>query len=85
MEREDLAGNGKGKCASGSNREAESTDAPERGGLLRTYSCASPCGPAMLVTHDPERTFAKWGRMPANFVQAQIFEKGFRSARYNDL
>jgi hypothetical protein len=36
MERENLAGDGKGKGASGSNREAESTDAPERGGL--------PCG-----------------------------------------
>jgi hypothetical protein len=33
-ERENLAGDGKGKGASGSNREAESTDAPARGGLL---------------------------------------------------
>ena len=31
-ERENLAGDAKGKGASGSNREAESTDAPERGG-----------------------------------------------------
>jgi hypothetical protein len=37
-ERENLAGDGKGKGASGSNREAESTDAPERGGLPRS-SC----------------------------------------------
>ena len=36
MERENLAGDAKGKSASGYNREAESTDAPERGGLLRT-------------------------------------------------
>ena len=36
MERENLAGDGKGKGTSGSNREAESTDAPERGGLLRS-------------------------------------------------
>ena len=36
MERENLAGDGKGKGASGSNREAESTDAPARGGLLRS-------------------------------------------------
>src|ERR1700693_6199652 len=36
MERENLAGDAKGKGASGSNREAESTDALERGGL--------PCG-----------------------------------------
>src|SRR5271170_7466860 len=35
-ERENLAGDGKGKGTSGSNREAESTDAPERGGLPRT-------------------------------------------------
>ena len=36
MERENLAGDAKGKSTSGSNREAESTDAPERGGLLRS-------------------------------------------------
>ena len=35
-ERENLAGDGKGKGASGSNREAESTNAPERGGLPRS-------------------------------------------------
>ena len=33
-ERENLAGDAKGKGASGANREAESTDALERGGLL---------------------------------------------------
>src|SRR6476469_1085952 len=43
MERENLAGDGKGKGASGSNREAESTDAPERGGLPRS----SDEGPVM--------------------------------------
>ncbi len=32
MERENLAGDAKGKGASGDHREAESTDAPERGG-----------------------------------------------------
>ena len=32
MERENLAGDAKGKGTSGSNREAESTDAPVRGG-----------------------------------------------------
>src|SRR4249920_3087851 len=35
-ERENLAGDAKGKGASGSNRKAESTDAPERGGLPRS-------------------------------------------------
>ena len=34
--RENLAGDAKGKSTSGSNREAESTDAPERGGLPRS-------------------------------------------------
>jgi len=33
-ELENLAGDGKGKGASGRNREAESTDATDRGGLL---------------------------------------------------
>ena len=35
-ERENLTGDAKGKGASGSNRKAESTDAPERDGLLRS-------------------------------------------------
>jgi hypothetical protein len=35
-ERENLTGDAKGKGASGANREAESTDAPGRGGLLRS-------------------------------------------------
>jgi hypothetical protein len=36
MERENLAGDAKGKGTSGYNREAESTDAPGRGGLPRS-------------------------------------------------
>ena len=36
MERENLAGDVKGKGTSGSNRETENTDAPERGGLPRS-------------------------------------------------
>lgn len=35
-ERENLVSDAKGKGASGANREAESTDAPGRGGLLRS-------------------------------------------------
>ena len=35
-ERENLADDAKGKGASGSNREAQSTDAPERGALPRS-------------------------------------------------
>src|SRR6266852_1553116 len=45
MERENLAGDVKGKGTSGSNREAESTDAPERGGL----PCSSAEAGVMLV------------------------------------
>src|SRR5271165_354885 len=45
MERENLAGDAKRKGASGSNREAESTDAPERGGL----PCSSDEAGVMLV------------------------------------
>jgi hypothetical protein len=44
-ERENLAGDAKGKSTSGSNREAESTDAPERGGL----PCSSDEASVMLV------------------------------------
>jgi hypothetical protein len=40
-ERENLAGDAKGKGTSGSNRNAESTDAPERGGLLRSSAEAA--------------------------------------------
>src|SRR5438552_16019463 len=40
-ERENLAGDAKGKGASGSNRKAESTDAPERGGLPRSSAEAA--------------------------------------------
>ncbi len=36
-ERENLAGEAKGKGASGYHREAESTDAPERGGVTLRY------------------------------------------------
>jgi hypothetical protein len=43
-ERENLAGDAKGKGASGSNREAESTDAPERGGLSRSSDEGSVMG-----------------------------------------
>jgi hypothetical protein len=41
--RENLDGDGKGKGTSGSNREAESTDAPTRGGLLRSSAEAGQC------------------------------------------
>src|SRR6267378_2301807 len=44
MERENLAGDDKGKGASGDNREAESTNAPERGGLPRSSDEGSVMG-----------------------------------------
>ena len=40
-ERENLAGDAKGKGPSGANRKAESTDAPERGGPLRSVRWAA--------------------------------------------
>jgi len=40
-ERENLTGDAKGEGTSGSNREAESTDAPGRGGLLRSVRWAA--------------------------------------------
>ena len=69
MERENLAGDGKGKGTSGDNREAESTDAPERGGLPRS----SGEGPVMGLERRgwviatglgqrvrPEEPFVQW-------------------------
>ena len=44
VERENLAGDAKGKGASGYNRKAESTDAPERGGLPRSSDEGSVMG-----------------------------------------
>src|SRR6202171_2304528 len=53
MERENLAGDAKGKGTSGSNREAESTDAPERGGLPRSSShrLCRPTANETLLSH----------------------------------
>jgi hypothetical protein len=41
MARDNLIGDAKGKGASGSNREAESTNAPGRDGLLRSVRWAA--------------------------------------------
>src|SRR6202023_1126358 len=54
-ERENLAGDAKGKGASGSNREAESTDAPGRGGLLRSSDEAG-----VMPVERRERAIAIW-------------------------
>src|ERR1039457_3568064 len=47
-ERENLAGDAKGKGTSGSHRKAENTDAPERGGLLRSSDEAAVTGLAAM-------------------------------------
>src|SRR3981189_971802 len=49
-ERENLTGDAKGKGASGSNREAESTDAPVRGGLLRSSNEAGVMLDKLMAT-----------------------------------
>ena len=64
MERENLAGDAKGKGASGSNREAESTEAPERGGL----PCSSDEAAVMLVERRGQ--VRRWER--ANWQQEEL-------------
>src|SRR6266571_2010956 len=54
-ERENLIGDAKGKGASGANREAESTDAPGRGGLLRSSDEAG-----VMPVERRERVIAIW-------------------------
>src|ERR1700756_4743608 len=54
-ERENLIGDAKGKGASGANREAESTDAPVRGGLLRSSEEAG-----VMLVERRERAIAIW-------------------------
>jgi hypothetical protein len=60
MERENLHGDAKGKGTSGSNREAESTDAPVRGGLL----CSSVEAGVILVERS-EQVIAIGSGQPA--------------------
>src|SRR6266446_3709714 len=59
-ERENLVGDAKGKGASGSNREAESTNAPGRGGLLRSSDEAS-----VMLVERRERAIAIGSGQPA--------------------
>src|SRR4030081_2185957 len=54
-ERENLIGGANGKGASGSNRDAESTDAPGRGGLLRSSDEAG-----VMPVEQRERAIAIW-------------------------
>jgi len=62
-ERENLAGDDKGKGASGSNREAESTDAPERGGLPRSSDEA-----AVMVVERRGRVSIRHQPIPLRFL-----------------
>ena len=55
MERENLDGDAKGKGTSGANREAESTDAPARGGLLRSSAEAG-----VMPVERREQAIAIW-------------------------
>src|SRR2546426_171360 len=77
MERENLAGDAKGKSTSGSNREAESTDAPERGGLPRSSDEVGQCpwseggGSSSLSAGQPGQT----GRSPTVQRKAAAFAR----------
>src|SRR6266446_9182296 len=64
-ERENLAGDGKGKGTSGSNREAESTDARARGGLLRSSKEAG-----VMARGAKEAGHRRWER--ANWQQEEL-------------
>src|ERR1700739_3261560 len=55
MERENLHGDAKGKGTSGADRKAESTDAPVRGGLLRSSDEAS-----VMLVERREQAIAIW-------------------------
>ena len=71
-ERENLAGDAKGKGASGSNREAESTDAPERDGLLRSSEEA-----AVMVVERRGRVIAvELGPTGSNREEPEISAEG---------
>ena len=75
-ERENLAGDAKGKGASGSNREAESTNAPGRDGLLRSSGEAG-----VMPVERRERAIAIWlgstgdGRNPMFKGKAAAFAR----------
>ena len=72
-ERENLAGDAKGKSTSGSNRKAESTDALGRGGLLRSSDEAG-----VMLVERREQVIAVWlgstgnGRSPITKGKRQL-------------
>jgi hypothetical protein len=66
-ERENLAGDAKGKGTSGSNCKAESTDAPERGGLLRSSDEAA----VMVVEPRGRAIDHEWGQLATGGARVQ--------------
>src|SRR4051794_39336431 len=80
MERENLAGDGKGKGASGSNREAESTDAPERGGL----PCSSDEAGVMLVQRRGRVTAVELGPTGGARRSPKVQRKAAAFARWHE-
>ena len=79
MERENLAGDAKGKGASGSYREAESTDAPERGGLPRSSDEAG----VMLVERRGRVIAVDLGQ-PGNWEEPFVQRKPAAFARWHE-
>src|SRR3974390_871245 len=72
-ERENLAGDAKGKGASGYNREVESTDAPERGGLPRISDEAGECPGSEGGSSSPLDRVNKQGEDPNHQWKAAAF------------
>jgi hypothetical protein len=76
MERENLAGDGKGKGTSGSNREAESTDAPERGGLPRSSDEAG-----VMLVEGKSQAPRSWDSRVAGNQDSGAYRRGLSSGR----
>src|ERR1700736_6115212 len=78
-ERDNLTGDAKGKGASGSNREAESTDAPERGGLLRSSDEAG-----VMPVERRERVTNVGSGQPATREEPDMQRKAAAFARWHE-
>src|SRR3981081_350208 len=79
-ERENLAGDAKGKGTSGSNREAESTDAPERGGLPRSSAEAG----VMLVERRGQAIAVELGPTGGAGRSPKVQRKAAAFARWHE-